>query len=902
MPIQDNPTSVVGTQTSDQLNGTNLSDMVVGLAGDDTISSAAGDDIIYGDFVDTNLLSGTDGATSFSQYANTGAWDVTTDAEGRQSMTQSITTLADQEYKIEFDLAANYASGTISGAVEVVWNGYVIGTVDTNSAEFSKKVLSFTGTGTTGDLTFRAVESTPNDGPEINTDGPVFFYDQDMEIGEQTVTVKAFAEAQPHIYQVINGTLHVFDPEAQTYTKAGADATVTVNAIGFNTEDNLIYGIAVSNGSDSLGNAVSKSDLVMLDASGDSYRIGSTPYRSWTADFDADGNLWAFHSSMDRITVIDVDNVGADGVVSSQTFKFPKSMITDQLWDVAFDKETNTFYGVTRPSSEGQNSLLYEIDISAVASGGEPVFQTTEIAGTLVDGTMKDGVPAITFGAAIHDADGNLYVGGNSGDHDMNDVTRSAGGIYKVVTNEQTGEACLELISDSPRSSSNDGTADPRAMDPFTEIDRTAAVLIRQPEVVATEEGSNSFDDVIEASQGADFVSSGLGDDTVAGQSGNDELIGGIGDDRLFGGNVDPALPPRIEYYDDQGNRFDADGNLLAPDDDVLSGGIGMDYLHGGAGHDKLDGGVEDDELVGGSGFDELIGGAGNDYLAGGSEKDVLHGGDGDDHLVGSYGEDNLFGGDGQDTLQGGSEDDMLYGGLGDDLLQGGTGDDILVGGAGNDVLQGSTGNDHLSSAFGDNLMNGGSGDDVLVGGIGVDNLVGGSGTDTLLGEDGQDVLKGGTGNDVLKGGADKDKIYGGSGDDEIDGGTGSDYINASSGDDTIDGGDGKDKIIMGAGADTAYGGAESDWFVFNFNDDDGEFNIICDYTNNGLERDRIDLRAFGLIEDEQGQDDWIMQCVSQKDDNSVQIEFSNFALNLLDHNDLGFEFFEQVTWGLELI
>ena len=46
---------------------------------------------------------------------------------------------------------------------------------------------------------------------------------------------------------------------------------------------------------------------------------------------------------------------------------------------------------------------------------------------TLIDGELIDGMPRITFGAAIYDADGTLYVAGNGGDHDMNDATQEAG-------------------------------------------------------------------------------------------------------------------------------------------------------------------------------------------------------------------------------------------------------------------------------------------------------------------------------------------------------------------------------------------------------------------------------------------------------------------------------------------
>ncbi len=901
MPVKEYESVLVGTHISEDLSGDMTSDMIVGLSGNDTIISAGGDDVVYGDFQQRNLLSGTEGATSFDQYRTTGEWNVIQDADGRTSMSQSVETQTGEVYAINFDLAANYGSGTVSGAVEVLWNGEVIGSFDTNSAEFSQSSLGFLGTGGIGDLTFRSIEPTAASGPAINTDSPIFHYDIEKDIGGTTVTVKAFAEAQANIYQVIDGTLYVFDPQSAIYTKAGQDAAVTVNAIGFNTQDNLIYGIAVSDGFDGLGTAVLKADLVMLDAEGVSYRIGSTPYRSWTGDFDAQGNLWTFHSSMDRLTMIDVDKVDTSGAVASRTFKFPTPMITDQLWDVAFDVESNSFYGVTRPKSEGKNALLYKIDISAVSSGGEPVFETTEISGTMIDGTIIPGIPAITFGAAIQDADGNLYVAGNSGDHDMNDTTASSGGIYRVVEDESSGRTILELASDSPRSRSNDGTADPRAMDPFAEVDKSASILIRQIELVATDEGENTYDDVIEAGAGGDEIHAGIGDDTAAGQSGGDSLMGGAGNDRLYGGNADQVQPPTFSYYDAEGNRFGIEGNLLKADDDMLYGESGEDALFGSAGHDLLDGGTENDSLNGGSGFDTLLGGDGDDILSGGSEKDHLSGGDGNDMLVGSYGQDTLNGDAGADTLKGGTGDDTLDGGLGNDVLKGGIGNDNLIAGAGDDTLEGSTGNDVLSASSGANNLSGGSGHDQLTGGTGADSLDGGSGDDTLSGGDARDELKGGTGNDVLYGGADKDKIYGGSGNDFIDGGSGSDYINASIGDDTIYAGDGRDKILMGGGFDLAYGGLDTDWFVFNANDVDGRSDTIGDYTHNGFENDRLDFRGLSLLEVGETIVDWFSNHATQNADYSVTIDIGNLFVHLLDHSGLESSFLSQVEDGIEL-
>ena len=80
---------IVGTNQTEALEGSNETDVIIGLAGNDTVSGSGGADVIYGDYVTGNLLNETETATSFAQYGESGAWDVSTDANGHTSMSQS---------------------------------------------------------------------------------------------------------------------------------------------------------------------------------------------------------------------------------------------------------------------------------------------------------------------------------------------------------------------------------------------------------------------------------------------------------------------------------------------------------------------------------------------------------------------------------------------------------------------------------------------------------------------------------------------------------------------------------------------------------------------------------------------------------------------------------------------
>lgn len=727
--------ALIGSAQNDTLDGTGGADAILGREGDDVLSGGGGNDELVGDFTGANLLSVPEDALSISGLSDDASWSVINRADGHVAASQSIDTTSGTAYAFSLELAANLAAGTQSGAVVVLWNGVEVGRFETGTAEFSAQEIDVIGTGGQDELTIASAASDAASGPEILFDAAVPSYEKTITLDGGDVVLRAFAPGSSSFYQVMESTLHAFDPQEGTYEAIGDAAGHVYNALGLNTEDDLLYAIATANGVDARGVAVSKSDLVMVDANGDTYRIGDTPYASWVGDFDGQGNLWTFDSDMDHIARIDVDALAAGADDATSVFKFPRDMISEKVLDLAYDASTQRFMGVARPAFEGAPGTLLIVDISDVATGGEPKFSKTTIASTVIDGIAIPGIPAMTFGAAFIDVDGNLFVGGNSGDHDMDNSTGKSGAIYQVITDENTGEARLEIVSDAQNVRNNDGATDPRAISWTTIIEKDAPVLIRKPVLIETETPSSSFDDQLFGNAGQDSLFGGLGEDLLVGGSRGDSLSGGVLSDVLFGGAGPDGGSAIVSDYDEDGLRFDQFGNLLAEDDDRLSGGTGDDELHGSAGHDELFGGTGLDLLFGGSGSDVLYGGTDDDDLSGGAQNDVL------------------YGGDGADDLDGGSGDDMLEGGLGDDVLRGGSGDDSLGGGTGIDDLAGGSGSDRLDGADGDDRLDGGSGDDDLTGGYGDDSISAGSGNDTLSGRHGDDRLDGSSGDDILNGG-----------------------------------------------------------------------------------------------------------------------------------------------------
>lgn len=594
-----------GGEGNDLVNLDDGNDYAEGGIGADIINGGNGNDLIWGEAAQgTNLLAAA-GATagSFASLAKGGSWALGSD-QGHEKITQIAQTEAGKTYTISFDLAANVAGGHGTAAVEVLWNGKVVETVHTGSALYETFSVDVTGTGKSGELSFRSVTGTDAGGYDFS--GPIAAYQSTLLVAGKPAQVAAFAPGQAKLYQMIDGQLNVLDTAAKTYVAVGHDAGFKINATGFNIEDNLIYGVAKSSGTDSLGNKVKTSDIVAVDAHGDTYLVGKGSYGDYVGDFDDKGNLWTFDGTLNRLSVIDVDNRDAAGNPKITEVKLSPKLFGDSIYDVAYDASTGSFFGMISSAKNGAPATLVKIDVSTVLAGGTPTFTEISITDTLVNGKMVAGMAKGAYGAVFMDGEHNIYVGLNQGDHDLNNKTTPSGAIYKIVTDAQHGTAYAEVVTTAPAfSNTNDGAVDPRSGDAFAKVDTGATVLLRAPSLT-------------DASGGNDSLRGGEGDDELHGNGGDDELSGGNGHDKLFG---------------EQGN-------------DAISAGAGNDTIDGGTGDDKLRGEAGNDVIAGGKGADYLEGGSGNDQLSGGAGIDKIVGGIGADVIEGGAGDDQLWGGD----------------------------------------------------------------------------------------------------------------------------------------------------------------------------------------------------------------------------------------------------------------
>ena len=597
-----------GGDGRDEINLEDGADIGTGGLGADVIHAGAGNDVVYGDL--GNVLDNGDygadphSGIGFSYLGAEGGWiggSPAVDAENVQtrSVMQSISTTAGETYSMNFDLALGSLAASGAARVEVLWNGELVDTIEPGSALFEQYSVSVVGTGGDDQLEFREIIELD----DVATAQAVYTTEAELLINGETYELDGFAPGQSNLYQVISDQLYRFDTEAQTYETIGDGLGFNVNAAGFNPANNLVYGFATSTGVDVLGNAVTKHDLVAIDAKGDAYRVGDVPFEIeignnsvYIGDFGPDGMLYVMNGGhRSEMFRVDVNNVSGDGTLTYEAVPLPQDQLSG-FADWAWVESEGAFVGV------GSNGTVYSIDPFNLTDG-EATVTTASVTTTVTDAGVIDGVPrGSAWGAVFTDADGNLYAGLNSGDHDLDASTVKSGGLYQI-TGFSSGEAQAVLLSESPTTGSNDGVSDPRSISSFATTDGDASVLIRNVSLT----GTAGEDDLITGGEGDDRIYGEGGNDTIHGQEGNDRVDGGVGDDVIFG---------------DEG-------------DDFITGGEGADHIEGGTGNDSLAGNVGNDTLMAGGGRDYVHGGEGSDKVVGGAGADTLEGGAGDDHLWG---------------------------------------------------------------------------------------------------------------------------------------------------------------------------------------------------------------------------------------------------------------------------
>ena len=351
-------------------------------------------------------------------------------------------------------------------------------------------------------------------------------------------------------------------------------------------------------------------------------------------------------------------------------------------------------------------------------------------------------------------------------------------------------------------------------------------------------------DDILEGGRGADQLRGGAGEDVASYSDSEEGVIIYLYNSTILGGDAEGDTfigMKTIEYVDTEGNRQE----ITVPDiehlvgsykNDRLSGTYGTNILYGNAGDDRLNGEEGDDLLFGGAGYDHIRGGEGADLLSGGPDNDVIYYTTSKAGVVVRLHTALEQGGRG-----GEAEGDLFFPEIVHiRVLESGGYVAYVVPDI--EVIVGSAHDDVLAGDVRDNVLWGEGGDDRLYGGPdgGDDWLTGGDGDDKIYGGIGYDTLRGGAGDDLLKGGPDNDSLEN----------TIVEYVH----DEENPSEPIKKEIRLDHGDDVLEGGPGHDYFFFY---PDGGNDTILDFTNGGVDADRIVLEAFENI---QSIDDLVIQ------------------------------------------
>lgn len=645
-----------GGYGADAINLEDGDDVGKGGLGADTIHAGAGDDIVYGDrgnIVDNgDYGAGPQSGNGLSFLGASGGWsggeaEINNANQQIRSVEQSIDTVAGETYSMDFGLALGSLSAQGATSVEIYWNGDLVETIEPTTATYEQISVNLQGTGGKDALEIREIINLD----QISNEQGIYTINTELVVNGETLEVDGFAPGQSNLYQVIGNQFYVFDTESGEYQAVGESFGFNVNAAGFNTNDNLIYGVANNKKPvvDSNGDTILNNDVIAIDASGQFYRIGHLDLDDKISnsinigDFGSDGAMYVMSSSSrGNLFRVDLNNVSPDGIIAYEEIPLPGGLWG--LGDWAWIENEQAFVTINK------NGTIFKIDPHNLVDGVASV-ETSQITSLMVDGNTVEGPPnGAGWGAIFTDADGNLYAGLNHGDHDLDGSTEDSGGIYQI-TGFEGDTAQAVLLAATSATSSNDGISDPRSMSTFTMVDDDISVLIDNVRLTGTLGGD-------------DQITGGLGDDQIYGEIGSDEIFGQEGNDTIDGGDGNDVL------FGDTG-------------DDSVVGGAGQDHIEGGDGNDSLSGNTGDDTVMGGSGSDMVDGGSGSDKLVGGSGSDTIISGAGDDHLWGGEwqadGEVDLFvfsPGTGQDMIHDFEADrdmiDLSAYGLTWDELQGG--------------------------------------------------------------------------------------------------------------------------------------------------------------------------------------------------------------------------------------
>lgn len=376
-------------------------------------------------------------------------------------------------------------------------------------------------------------------------------------------------------FQVINSTafglgqLFALDPIAALYIPIGTNSGFTYNAIGYDTDTDFIFGLARSTGVDALGAAIVPTDLIKIDANGETFLVGTTNVGSVAGDV-MDGHLVV--QSGNKAYKIDLATAAATELTGAISAAVDYSLIGGVL------------YGV-------KGSLLQKVTVDLVAN--------TASETTTVITDPNGGAVAISSGAVWGATNAN-------GDQELYAFNNATGEIF-LINDFTTANPTATYIGTTISSSNNDGARNllTEFVPPLPDMDADGA-----PDHLDIDKDNDGIADNIEAQSTAGYIApSGIDADNDGLDDAYDQAIG----------DTDPVASAGLVQVDTDGDTIadavdsdsDNDGTLdVAERGDsqpTAPGGLadtdGDGLLDGFEGADTNDGyDVNDENVLGDNG------------------------------------------------------------------------------------------------------------------------------------------------------------------------------------------------------------------------------------------------------------------------------------------------------------
>ena len=680
-------TEIVGTDASETIFGTIADDHILGRGGIDIILAGGGDDIIDGG--DGNdILTGGTGNDAFVFASRQFGTDVITDFTAGDRIDLSALHVSDfaslQPFMVQTGLNTVISFGLGGLSETVVVNNTTLANLDASSFIFDSSTTNLTITGTnTGDVLIGGMGNDTLDGGD----------------GDDIIVAAAGNDL------IIGGGGN------DTIAGGLGNNIFAYGGRGFGTD--MITGFAATDRIDVSGMHIA--DFATLQ-----------PFISQSG-LNAVVSF-QYNSATESVTLIGTDSTtltAANFIFDTATTgaSVTGSPGNDDLFGGSGNDTIDAGAGNDRIVAGAGNDTVNagSGDDRILGEAGNDTLSGQDGNDTLFGGLGNDTLSGNNGTDIIYGNDGDDTIDGG----DSNDVLAGGAGNDIIAGGLGANEIYGGTGDDIYLISNTNDTIVEYANEGTDEVRTAVTNFYLRPNI----ENLTFTDNSSHAGIGTDadnVITGGTAYDELFGLGGNDTLIGGGGTPNLLmGGTGDDIYvvalrgDSTIEYAGQGTDEVRTTLDIYTLQDNIEK----LTFTDNGA-HAAV-GSAQDNILTGGTGIDTLNGLGGNDTIIGGSgAANTLLGGTGDDIFIVSAVGDTVieYANEGIDTVQTALSTFTLRDNV-ENLVFTGSGAFSGVGSSDNNAITTGSGDDFLSGLDGNDILTGGSGADLMLGGNGADQF-----------------------------------------------------------------------------------------------------------------------------------------------------------------------------------